>query len=357
MEKERDIRAFKPEDYWDTARFKQIVNREVWRHRLSDEGNRFRRSMGTLVDAYSPDLPLAVEICDLLLTEGEDTTLPGQVAFHWAELVRQTDVGESKDEFLALARDLKAKDVEVVGAFDLLYQVREDQERVRITADKVREYADGDVRQVEFTQKTLKPLLRRGLDTRDLAKVFSGLEQWYMIDRQLEESAGMDIVSDCIGSGASLDGTLPLPILAFAQHLGNPDLLDEAASHRDFTEGREVQRRIYHGLAALSERDDGSGIYTHLCQHLKRPKDIAKALGTIDVLRKDRGFDYDFTKSDPAQILRSLELRLVDENVRRIGLDDPHLEAFIDRSSDSDFRMIDRLSPHLQDTTRTTTAS
>lgn len=329
------LQKTKEKDYWDPVRFTQIVNREVWRHRLSQEGTTFRRGFKDLVETYEPDHPLAMELCKLLWTKGDDETLPGQVVHHWSSLANP----ENKNGLLELARDLKAKDIEIVTPFDLLYLVREDQQAFTATTVRVMRYARDDARMIDFTHKTAKPLLRK-ISAADLPQLFPGIEQWYMLDKQLEEREGLDTVVEFLSKGQEIDFTLPLPILAFADRLGNPTALHSFAEHRDFKEGRELQRKMYHGLAALALHKKGQQIYAHLTKHMTRAKDLASALGTLDILRRDEQFQYNFTNQEPKAILKSLKLQLADKNVRKIGLQEEYLEKFLDKSQEAAYRMI-----------------
>ncbi len=174
------------------------------------------------------------------------------------------------------------------------------------------------------------------------------VEQLYMLDRDLRNSQGLDNISNIVsrrGLKAIIESGLTIPVLASIEAL-SPSVetstrLSDFAKNADYQEGRELQRRFYHGLSSLQDLENGKEILEHAASISNNARNLAKVLSAISLVSRSSDFQYHFSLTSVEKTLRNLKLQLVDGGLRKIGLTDQNLEKYLERvDKDERFRKV-----------------
>jgi hypothetical protein len=360
----RLVKLIEDGEFFDQDHFRLEINRSVFSHPLEARLGNFGRDIHQLVTQYKSDDQMAKRIVSAIGSQREeDKDIPGQIASSWNKVFKSNYFrGEPKQKrVLSLVEFLNQNDADINSALDVVSRATQTGNQpalVDVSLGKIRSYGETDKRLIPFSQSVLSPVLRAlGIKKEKLSEDEANalyqkvVEQLYMLDRDLRVGRGTDRIVDSIskkGFKATLESRLSIPLQTAIDSLSPNDLtyqkLLDLTSDPEFEQGREMQRKLYRGLSALDELDNGNKILTHTVANASNAKSLAGILAAVNLIHSDREFSYPFGLQEESEILRNLKLQLVDKSIKRLNLDDATLEKYLSRlEGDERFERISRV--------------
>ena len=351
-------------DYFDDIHFGLEINRLIFANPSEESVSKLGRDLSNLIQFYSAGEKVTKKILDSIGADKDDREreLPGKITASWNDVVSSKHfVGkEKRSKFIfKLIEDMNKKNADVESGLDILSRTNKlnDQKILTLeTLNKLKEYASVDHRIIPFAQKVLIPVLRNlptSLDENQAKYLYEQIpEQLFMLDRDLRVGGiSENIAAKLVEKGAAYldqNSVISLPIRSLVENISeNTDLLNQLelfADSKSFLEGRDVQRRIYRGLAALESVYESEDMLEHSLNNSKDIKGFAKILNSIDLVHNEPDFSYPFDLQDQDCILKNLKLQLVDKSIKRLNLSDDYLEKYLNKLGlDERFSLIGKI--------------
>ncbi|MCK5629221.1 MAG: hypothetical protein KAI26_01270, partial [Nanoarchaeota archaeon] len=286
-------------EFFDTDHFGLEINRTIFGNPLEARLGNFGRDLSELVRYYQSDDALAKQIITILSAqkeEGDKKDIPGKVASAW-NVISQSDyfkIEPKRKRILTFVEGLNEHDADIASGLDIVSKAAELKNQkalVDTSFDRVQAYSQGDVRIIPFAQAVLSPVIRslgyrkERLTAEESSSVYESIvETLYMIDRDLRTSGTIEKISYEVqtnGVRKLLESSrLPIPIQVFLDSVQpgqeTYQKVLNICSDSSFAQGREVKRKIYKGLAAIEDLDEGRRVLDHIVGEISDSKGFAR---------------------------------------------------------------------------------
>ncbi len=338
-------------EFFDPIHFGLETNRAIFTNPLQARLGKLAGNLTALMKLYEGDEVLTRRILTALGTQKEpdkkDT--PGRIADAWATVTQHSVFSEEQKQkdILGFIEHLGNQEADIASGIAVVAQASKVDKQpalVRASLEQVTHYAEQDKRLVPFAQRILAPVFRslQGASplTRKEAKELyeSVVDNLFMLDRTLNIPGGIEKIAEAIrtyGPQRVLESILPLPLQVMAD-----SVITEEATRNAFMKlpgmetlanEREVQRRVYTGLALIETVPEQERILAHIVEHAKDVKGFGRITAALEQVYKDRDFAYPFQVTEEQEIVRHLRAHLVDKSIRRLKFDSDTLETYIER--------------------------
>ncbi len=340
-------------EYLDNDHFGLEINRAIFGHPLEARLGNFGRDIENIVRFYEGNEDFAKKTILFLGTQKEERdrkNIPGQIASAWHKLSSSDYLaGEKTDRKIPnLIGHLHEKNADTASGLDLISQaVHINQNELIVTSlNKIEEYANQDTRVIPFAHTVLSNVFlaikqrNEQLTEKEAKAVYSRIvDSLFMLDRDLRIKDSVDNISDAIkkyGIANLLSQTkIPLPLqISLEKIIENEDTkrkIIEICSDHDFVQGRELQRKIYRGLASLEDLNNQEKIIEHISQNVNESRGLGRILGAVSLVAHEPEFIYPFDLQGEDAVLRNLKLQLTDKSIKRLGLNDTILEKYLEK--------------------------
>ena len=354
-------------EFFDTDHFGLEINRTIFGNPLEARLGNFGRDLSELVRYYQSDDALAKQIITILSAqkeEGDKKDIPGKVASAW-NVISQSDyfkIEPKRKRILTFVEGLNEHDADIASGLDIVSKAAELKNQkalVDTSFDRVQAYSQGDVRIIPFAQAVLSPVIRslgyrkERLTAEESVSVYESIvETLYMIDRDLRTSGTIEKISYEVqtnGVRKLLESSrLPIPIQVFLDSVQpgqeTYQKVLNICSDSSFAQGREVKRKIYKGLAAIEDLDEGRRVLDHIVENLSDSKGFARVLSVLNLVYSDPDFSYPYELKGEDEVLKNLKFQLVDKSIKRLELNEGSLEKYLARlESDERFERISKI--------------
>lgn len=352
-------------EYFDPDHFSLEINRTIFANPLEARLGKFGRDLSEVVRFYRSNQKLAQRVLSVLGTqkeEGDKKDIPGKISSAWNRINQSKYFrGERrKKRVLSLIEHIGEQEGDVASGLDIVEKassLRSQRPLLDTSFEKLRTYATGDARIIPFAHRVLVPVFRalgrkEKLSSEEAHAVYENIvENLYVLDRDLRVSGTIDKISSAIsenGIRKLLESQLPLPLQVSLEAISpNEETYNsvlELCSDSAFIQGRELKRKIYRGLAAVEEIEEGKEVLEHIVNNVTRSKGFARVLSAFNLVYDNPDFSYSFELNGEKEILKNLRLQLVDKSIKRLGFDDDTLEKYLTRlESDERFERIGKI--------------
>src|SRR3989344_104016 len=360
------LKLIKEGEYFDTDHFGLEINRTIFGHPLEARLGNFGRDLSALVRFYQSDEQLAERVLSALGTqkeEAEKKDIPGQISSAWSKInLSDYFKGEATERRVVdFIEHISRHDGDVASGIDIVGKASELQNQkplVDTSFEKIKSYVTEDARIIPFTHRVLVPVLRaigrkRERLTPEEAEAVYGevVEPLYMLDRDLRVSGTIDKISSAVdekGIKQLLGSTLPIPLQVSLEAISPSEegynAVLRLCGDSAFAQGRELKRKIYRGLAAVEEIEEGKTVLEHIIRNVSDSSGFARLLSALNLVYTDPDFSYPFDIQGEGDILRNLKLQLVDKSIKRLNFTDETLEKYLARlESDERFERIGKI--------------
>lgn len=338
-------------EFFDPTHFSLETNRAIYTNPLQARLGKFASNLTAVMKLYNCDEMLARRILLALGTqrEADKKDIPGKIANAWATATQHTAFTKEPalKQVLGFVEQLGNQEADIASGLAIVAQasaVERQRSLVRTSLEKIASYAEQDKRLVPFAQKVLAPVFRslqgaKRLTKKDASDLYEQVVgSLFMLDKTLHISGGIEKIAAAIrtqGPHAMLDSTLPLPLQVMADEVITEDATREAFMKLlgidTLANEREVQRRIYRGLALIETLPEQERILAHAIGNTSDIKGFGKITAALEQVYKDPDFVYPFNTVGERELILHLRTHLVDRSVRRLGLDADTLETYIQR--------------------------
>lgn len=353
-------------EYFDTDHFGLEINRTIFGHPLEARLGNFGRDLSEVVRFYQSDEELAKRVISALgkqKEEGDKKDIPGQISSAWNRINKSDYFSNEANErrIVSFIEHVSGQEGDVSSGIDIVGRAAElpsQKPLVDTSFEKVKSYASEDARIIPFTQRVLIPVFRalgrqkERLTAEEAQAVYGEVvEPLYMLDRDLRVSGTIDKLSSAVdGKGIRqlLGSTLPIPLQVSLEAISPSEETYNAVlrlcGDSAFTQGRELKRKVYRGLSAVEDIDEGRAVLEHIVENVSDSSGFARVLSALNLVYNDPDFAYPFEISGEKEVLRNLKLQLVDKSIKRLGFDDETLEKYLTRlESDEQFERIGKM--------------
>jgi hypothetical protein len=353
-------------EFFDPDHFALEINRAIFGHPLEARLGNFGRDVSSLIRAYDSDDVFANQVlsCIVAQKEREDVKdIPGRIASAWRILCESGHFASepSDKRIYSLVAQLGKGGADIASALGLVSgaaSLSQQPALVAVSFDRVRQYASQDARIIPFSQGVLSPIFRAVgrraelLSAEDSQGLFERVvDNLYMLDRDLRVSGSVERIASAVeerGVRALLYAELPAPMQVALDSIAPDDSARarfvQLCSDADFSQGRELKRKVYSGLAALEELDAGRDILGHITSNVSDSKGLARILSALSLVHSDPDFSYPSELSGEEAILRNLRLQLIDKSLARLKLGDATLDSYLGKlESDERFARIGKM--------------
>lgn len=352
-------------EFLDPEHFSLEINREVFGHPLEMGLSSFGGDLVQVLRTYSSDEEFVKRVLQYIGQQtqtqagGEqERDLPGKIARAWNYVLSSKYFKKEPKEkrIIDLIENLRQNNASISDGLDVLSRackLDRQENLVSVSLNKIGEYGRTDARIIPFAQRTLSPVLRvigteRLSEQESLSLYTEIIEQLYMLDRELRVTNGVENITSAISHGGfrNLTGTkLSIPVLASICTLSPSQetsiRLTGLADTREYQEGRELQRKVYTGISALQQIDNGKEVLEHSVAISHDARSLARILSAVTLVHRNPEFSYPFELKSEEEVLRNLRLQLVDRSLSKIGLSDENLDKYLEKvEKDERFRRI-----------------
>jgi len=329
-------------EYIDEHHFALEINRAIFGTPLEARIGVMGRDVSELLKFYQGDEKLAEEI--IVNIAGEDPSkkdLPGQTASAWNQLAASPYFTDEKtrQQILSFISTLRQKGADSANGLDVIAKsAKLGQPMVEVSLAKMQEYANNDARIVPFAHAVL-PTIFRSIEnaSADQAKAIYEqiVESLYMLDKEQRVHGAVEKIARSLKDLKVLESRIPVPIYSVLESMDAKEDAKEQfialCNSTEFKQGREMQRNIYKGLAALAERRDSTKILAHMIKSASGARGLAKILSEVNLMAQNYSFEYPYEAVGEEQILKRLRLQLVDRSIKKLGFKPETLEKYISR--------------------------
>ncbi len=342
-------------EFIDPEHFSLEINREVFGHPLEIGLSNFGGDLIQVLRTYSSDEEFVRKV---LQTVGQtrqveagreqEKDLPGKIARAWNYVLSSKYFKKEpkQKKIIDLIENLRQNNASISDGLDVLSRackLNGQENLVAVSLNKIGEYGRTDARIIPFAQRTLPSVLRvlgaERLSEQESSSLYTEIiEQLYMLDRELRVTNGVENIASAISDRGfrNLTGTkLTIPVLASICTLSpsqeTSTRLTGLADSRDYQEGRELQRKVYTGISALQELDNGKEVLEHSAAISHDARSLARLLSAVTLVHRNPEFSYPFELKSEEEVLRNLRLQLVDRSLKRIGLSDENLDKYLEK--------------------------
>ncbi len=338
-------------EFFDPTHFGLETNRAIFTNPLQARLGRLAGNLASLMKVYEGDEVVTKRILVALGTqkEADKKDIPGRIADAWATVTQHSVFSEEQKqkEILGFVEHLGNKEADIASGIAVVGQAsRVDQQPalVRTSLEQVAHYAEQDKRLVPFAQRILAPVFRSLQGASELTRQEAqGLYEHvvnnlFMLDRTLNIPGGIEKIAEAIrvyGIQRVLESTLPLPLQVMADSVvtdqGTRNAFMALPGMKTLADEREVQRRVYSGLALIETLPEQERVLAHIVKHAKDVKGFGRITAALEQVYKDPDFTYPFQVTEEQEIVKHLRAHLVDKSIRRLKLDPDTLETYVQR--------------------------
>ena len=338
-------------EFFDPTHFTLETNRAIFTNPLQARLGKLAGNLTSLMKLYDGDEVLAKRILVALGTqkEADKKDTPGRIADAWATVTQHALFRREQEQhyLLKFVEHLSKQEADIASGVGVVAQasaVEKQPALVKTALEEVTRYATQDKRLVPFAQRILAPVFRalkgsKSLSVNEAKRLYENIiDNLFMLDRTLNIPGGIEKVAEAIrayGVQRVLESTLPLPLQVMADSVVTEQATRNAFMQlpgmKTLADEREVQRRVYTGLALIETLPEQERILAHIIGNAKDVKGFGRITAALEQVYKDPEFTYPFQVTEEQEIVRHLRTHLVDKSIRRLKFDPDTLETYIQR--------------------------